>query len=69
MTQADLNPAVARSTGETISTIKRRGFLLADPVDVFELEADGPQVIDWDDYDIERFENNSWSTAREPALR
>ena len=31
MKQADLDRAVARATGETVSTIKRLGFLLAEP--------------------------------------
>ena len=31
MTQADLNRAVARATGETVRTIASRGFSLADP--------------------------------------
>lgn len=33
-------------TGETVSTIKRLGFLLADPDP--ESDDDGPHVIDWD---------------------
>jgi hypothetical protein len=68
MTQSDLNRAVSRSTGESVSTIKRLGFLLADPLEVFELEADGPYVIDWDQYDADRFDQNSWSNHREPAF-
>ena len=31
MHQSDLNRAVADATGETVTTIKRLGFLLADP--------------------------------------
>ena len=50
MRQADLNRAVARATGESLATIQRLGFLLADHE--VELEADaeehGPYVIDWD---------------------
>lgn len=51
MHQSDLNRAVAEATGETVTTIKRLGFLLADP----DLELDphdedlGPYVIDWDE--------------------
>jgi hypothetical protein len=51
MHQSDLNRAVAAATGETVTTIKRLGFLLADP----DLELDphdeelGPYVIDWDE--------------------
>ena len=51
MTQAELNRAVARATGESVSTIRRLGFLLAetdmelaDP----DSEEHGPYVIDWD---------------------
>jgi hypothetical protein len=36
MKQADLNRAVARATGETVSTVKRLGFLLADPSEAAE---------------------------------
>ena len=53
MNQNDLNRAVARSTGETISSIKRLGFLLADPDEPFfdpEDDALGPHVIDWDEF-------------------
>ena len=61
MKQADLNRAVARATGETVSTIKRLGFLLADPADeVVDAEAAeyGPRVIDWDDLAIIRHAAN-----------
>ena len=51
MQQNDLNRAVARATGETVSRIKRIGFLLADP-ETQHLDPDdetlGPRVIDWD---------------------
>lgn len=53
MTQSDIDHAVACATGEDLSEIKRRGFSIADPVDVdFDPEPDirPPQVIDWDDY-------------------
>ncbi len=51
MTQADLNRAVAQATGETVTTIKRLGFLLADPDELLDPEAEelGPHVIDWDE--------------------
>ena len=56
MKQADLNRAVSRATGETISTIKRLGFFLADPVDSHDPDADldGPYVIDWDELEAQR---------------
>ena len=34
MTQAQLDRAVARATGEPISNVVRRGFSLADPIRV-----------------------------------
>ncbi|MCA9052200.1 MAG: hypothetical protein KDA75_00105 [Planctomycetaceae bacterium] len=57
MTRHELNRAVARATGETVSEIRRRGFSLIDPdQDRFELSpppVDG-QMIDWDQHDLER---------------
>jgi hypothetical protein len=51
MQQNDLNRAVARATGETVSRVKRIGFLLSDP-ETENLDPDdeqwGPRVIDWD---------------------
>jgi hypothetical protein len=57
MTQYDLDRAVAHSTGETIREIHRRGFTLADPLDVnFDPEPNDlpPTVIDWDALDLQR---------------
>lgn len=50
MTQADLNRAVARATGESVSTISGRGFVLltAKPT---ERE---PHVVSWDDVEAHR---------------
>ena len=54
MHQSDLNRAVSRATGETVTTIKRLGFLIADP----DLNLDphdedlGPYVIDWDELEV-----------------
>ncbi len=72
MKQADLDRAVARATGETVSTIKRLGFMLADPVDGFESsdsESDehGPHVIDWDEVEADRNEQNAWRPQYEPV--
>ena len=63
MNQADLNREVACITGETVSTIKRLGFLLADPADILDDDSDehGPLVIDWDELEAERDEQNMWS--------
>lgn len=52
MTQRDINSAVALTTGESLSEIRRRGFSIADPAEVrFDPEPDQliPQMIDWDD--------------------
>jgi len=52
MTQRDINSAVALTTGESLSEIRRRGFSIADPMEVrFDPEPDQlvPQMIDWDD--------------------
>jgi len=57
MTQHDLDTAVATATGEDLYEIRRRGFSIADPVEVnFDPEPDllPPQFIDWDDYDLHR---------------
>jgi hypothetical protein len=44
MRQADLNRAVSRATGESVSTIQRLGFVLADSP---HEQPDHP-VLDWD---------------------
>jgi hypothetical protein len=71
MKQGELNRAVARVTGDTLSTIKRLGFLLDDPLPSAE-DADtsdmGPHVIDWDLLHAQRAEPPIGSQHREPAL-
>ena len=57
MTQAELYREVASATGETFSEISRRGFSIADPVEVaFDPEPDDfqPQMIDWDQVELQR---------------
>ena len=56
MHQSDLNRAVSRATGETVSTIKRLGFLIADPdLDLDPHDEDlGPYLIDWDELEAAR---------------
>lgn len=56
MTQTCLDRCVARATGETLDTIRRRGFSLADPDTVsFDPEpCPSPQVVDWDELDAKR---------------
>lgn len=51
MTQPELDFVVAMVTGECLSEIRRRGFSIADPVDVhFDPEpcAVPPQWLDWE---------------------
>ncbi len=57
MRQSELYRSIAEATGETISTIKRLGFLIADPTQPItdpESEFLGPHVIDWDDLHVQR---------------
>ena len=54
MTQRDLDTAVAVATGESPSEIRRRGFGIANPIDVnFDPEPCyvPPQWLDWDQND------------------
>ncbi|REJ92499.1 MAG: hypothetical protein DWQ35_12100 [Planctomycetota bacterium] len=70
MKQADVNRAVARATGETVSTIKRLGFLLAEPAEISDPEAEelGPLVIDWDEVDLCRREDVEEAAHHAPAV-
>ncbi|QDV55352.1 hypothetical protein [Rosistilla oblonga] len=55
MNQNELNRAVAAATGETVSAIKRLGFLIADPSVRIDDPSDpdlGGRVIDWDDFEL-----------------
>ena len=57
MTQDTLDRAVAQATGEDLNEIRRRGFNLADPGEVeFDPEPEDllPEMIDWDQYDLDR---------------
>jgi hypothetical protein len=56
MTQQDLDNAVASATGEDLHAIRKRGFSLADPLEVdFDPEPDNqpPQTVDWDAWELE----------------
>ncbi len=56
MTQNQLDREVASALGEDLQEVRRRGFSLADPLDVdFDPEPNDlpPQVLDWDEYDSE----------------
>ena len=57
MKQAEIDRAVARATGESVSTIKRLGFLLDGPLPESEdddAEGCGPHVLDWDEVESQR---------------
>jgi hypothetical protein len=59
MNQNDLNRAVAAATGESVSAIKRLGFMIAHPAMPIDNPTDpvhGGRVIDWDDFDLFREE-------------
>lgn len=65
MKDSDLNRAVANATGESVSTIKRLGFLLAEPDHEFNERcfADDPYIIDWDELHAQRNEGSRHATA------
>lgn len=52
MTHAEFNQAVAEATGESVSTIRRRGFSLVTPLQMFDPDENDdhllPHVVDWD---------------------
>lgn len=57
MTQKELNRAVARATGESVSTIARLGFGIADRLATrHDSDSCGRQgrTVDWDAFDAER---------------
>ena len=57
MTQTELNQAVASRTGESMRTIRRRGFSIVQPLQVFDLDEfdqPDPQMVDWDAADAAR---------------
>lgn len=57
MTQAQIDLAVSRATGESIEEIRHHGFGLADPPEVFfdpEPFDRPPTHVDWDRLDAER---------------
>ena len=52
MTQQDLNRAIARATGESVSEIERRGFGPLDDSRVYDDPED--LIIDWDELPLSR---------------
>ena len=71
MNQNDIDRAVAAATGETVSAIKRLGFLIADPDEPILDPTDpvhGGRVIDWDDYHLFEQDFNDRSFIHEAAI-
>jgi hypothetical protein len=57
MTQRQLDRAVARATGESLATIARMGFGIANPFvgpDECQPAPFGPNLVDWDAQDGQR---------------
>lgn len=57
MSQFELDSAVAEATGESMRTIRRRGFSIVQPhLANFDPEPDlmSAQMIDWDELDEQR---------------
>ena len=58
MSQAEVDAAVAEATGESVSTIRRRGFSIVTPLKVFDPDGEDlalPQVVDWDRVEADRY--------------
>jgi hypothetical protein len=58
MTANQINRAVSQATGDSVREIRRHGFQLAISIDSdYDPESDDipPQVIDWDQVDLQRF--------------
>ncbi len=70
MKQAELNRAVALATGESMSTVKRLGFLLAEPDETVDpdSETSGPYVIDWDELENNRLNPLRQGARHEPVV-
>ncbi len=70
MKQSDLNRAVALATGESVSTVKRLGFLLAEPDEVIDpaAEESGPYVIDWDELESNQLNSLRQGAHHEPVV-
>jgi hypothetical protein len=57
MNQSQLDRAVARATGETLATVSRMGFSIANPESVHydpEPSRRRPLVVDWDELEARR---------------
>ncbi|MCA9177988.1 MAG: hypothetical protein KDB14_26170 [Planctomycetales bacterium] len=67
MRQTELYRAVARATGESVSIVKRLGFLLAEGGGDFTKESD-PRVIDWDELESRRFNDSLPEPCDDPLF-
>lgn len=71
MLQSEVNRAVAKSTGESVKTIARLGFSIADPAvvdyDPEPCDWEG-RTVDWDQVDTQRSVPLSLHHRREWAL-
>ncbi|PHS08632.1 MAG: hypothetical protein COA78_12650 [Blastopirellula sp.] len=65
MKQNELNRLIARSTGETVATIKHLGFYLEEPAE--DQTFSETQVIDWDELAAERESLNWLGQHHEPV--
>ena len=57
MSQHELDSAVAQATGESLRTIRRRGFSIIDPTETeFDSEPNilPAQIVDWDALEAQR---------------
>jgi|LakMenEpi03Aug12_release.lakeMendotaPanAssembly.Ray.scaffolds.fasta_scaffold3181356_1 hypothetical protein len=62
MKTRELNRRVAKRLGEDVATIRQRGFsLVRNPNRILELEPEEqqPQIVDWDNLQIERAQRAS----------
>jgi len=57
MSQSEVDRAVADATGESLSTIRRRGFSLVTPLTLFDPDdaSAQPQIVDWDRLEADRY--------------
>ena len=55
MTQRQLNQSVSQITGESLATIRRMGFSVAEPLPLDDYDdLPRPQVVNWDRLDATR---------------
>jgi len=61
----DLNHTIAASTGESVARIKRLGFQLDEPGrGLYQQEEHAaPQLVDWDELELERYQWTYWGRS------